>query len=238
MFDYPFVENNIICAFSCMLMYLYTLNANFRFGIYPHTPFSSVNRSFKAQQVVLIGVFLVLYCIGGDFFHFYEVIKNYDFTPEAWNYGEPIYGKIAKLTGRNYLLTRIIVWGGAYVLYCKTAKNFGIPVYQAAVILFICYPLTFSYARVTMAMACYFYGLSTLLSLKHDIRGIKAIIAILFIALSNAFHNSAIILVLLTPFVFLQITLKKSIVNYGLILYQSLDIKIVRLADSKPSVKR
>lgn len=222
MFDYPFEEKTILSALSCVLMYICILYTNYHRGVFPNFSFTDIGKRFKKSQIIIIGLFIIVYSVGGDFFHFYETIKNYDFTPGAYNYGEPIYGILAKLTNRNYLLVRIIVWGGAYILYCKTAQNFGIPVYQAAVILFICYPLTFCYARVTAGMACYFYGLSVIITAKKEFRFIRVLLGVFFILISNLFHNSVIILVLMTPIIFIPFS-KRNI----LIILISLPILVI-----------
>lgn len=212
MFDYPFEEKTILSALSCVLMNIYIVNTNYYRGLFPRYSFEDIGNRFKKSQILIIGVFIILYSVGGDYFSFYEAIKHYDFTPGAYNYGEPIYGILAKLTNKNYLLVRTIVWGGAYILYCKTAKNFGIPVYQAAIILFICYPLTFCYARVTAGMACYFYGLSIIITAKKELRLIRVLIGVVFILISNIFHNSVIILVVMTPVIFIPLT-KRNIIT-------------------------
>lgn len=203
MFDFPMTEFNIWAAFYCIVFYFVILVPNYKCAI--KSPFES-SLSIKKQRytIVLIGVFIVSHCMKGDFFHMMESVHNYEFIPGAYNYGETVYVEIGKLVNRNYLLFRIIVWGGAYVAFCYTAKRMSLPVYYAAMIFFATHVATFSYARVSASMALYFLGLSYYSNpLASKIK--SYILGGIYISLSLFFHNSAIIMVAMTFVLFVPI---------------------------------
>lgn len=134
----------------------------------------------------------------GDFFHFMTYVHEYDFSPNAYNYGEPIYVEIGKIVNRNYFLFRCIVWGTAYIAFCWSAKRLKVPIYYAVIYLFCAYCITFSYARVTAAMALYILGFSYICEPPKRKATLGTLWGIALILSSTVFHNSAIIMVLMT----------------------------------------
>lgn len=141
----------------------------------------------------------------GDFFHLMEDVHEYDFSPNASNYGEPVYIAIAKIVNRNYFLFRTVVWGGAFGLFCWTAKRMAVPVYSAAIFLILTHSVTFAYARVTAAMAVYFFGLSFLCNATHRYKMLSYLVALLLIGLCTRFHTSAYIMVVSTLMLFVPL---------------------------------
>lgn len=168
---------------------------------------SSVNLRIpvKNRNVFVFFVFLfVITCsLDGDFYHYQQMVKNYNFLPGASNHGEPIYKYIIGLIDRNYLLFRIIVWGGALMLYKKTLKNLGLNVNHTLFVMFALYILVFSYARASLAMAVYFWGLSICITSKTN-----SYIGIAIICCSYCFHHSIIIAIAITPVIFIKINKK------------------------------
>lgn len=197
MLDFPMIEHSMGTAFFCIAVYLLVFCLNYTRAIkYPYI--CSVNKSTKQMQIFLIGLIIVIFCKKGDFFHLMETVHGYNFTPGAYNYGEEVYLQLGKLLDRNYLLFRIVVWGGAFALYCWTAKRLKIPVYYAAMLLFCSYIVLFSYARATAAMAVYFFGISFLCKPIKNRKLISYIIGAIIIYTSWTFHNSAIVMIVIT----------------------------------------
>lgn len=224
MFDFPFEESNFWTALYCIVFFLYLVWINFKRGI------ANIHKvkipTYKKQcAVFLIAFFIVTHCYSGDFFHFMETVHNYDFTPGRYNYGEKIYLLIGEVLNRNYFLFRIVVWGGSFILFCLTAKRMNIPVYYAAIFLALSFSITFSYARVTAAMATFFYGLSFLCipMNKSKVRGY--FIGFVLIICSTYFHNSAFIMAILSIMVFLPLRKKLVVLIICLIPLLSLLLK-------------
>ncbi len=153
----------------------------------------------------LLLIILVSANSGSDWYSYQDLVWNYDFRRGVENYGEPIYGYLIRIVNRNYLLFRLIVWGGAFLLTCLTFKRFEISINVAVYFLMAVYLLKFNYARATLAMACYFFGLSFLLK---PIKG-KRLISILLIALffwgAYEFHHSILPVLVFSVIAFLPL---------------------------------
>ena len=205
MFDFPFNEPSILTSLYCILMYsicvLYSYQLSKSWDIVTIRRFPS---SSILLFVCFIGFFFVTNCMNGDFFHTME--KVHDYHPSVFSYynGEPIYRVITSFVNNNYLLFRIIVWGGAFAVYCITARRMKIPLFMAVSIICVFYSVTFCYARVTAAMAVYFLGLSYF-CYPNTNKWLGYIIGGLLIYLSLQFHTSALIMIVMTVMLFMPI---------------------------------
>lgn len=203
MFDFPFTEPSVNTSLYCLVCYLIFLRSNYQDGLLE--PFTyEISRKKEVMTLFFIGVFTITHCYKGDFFHLMHRVYDYSEIPGAYNFGEEIYHKIAFYVGKNYFLFRTVVWGGAFCLFCLTAKRMNVSVYYAAVLLFFTHPIIFSYARVTAAMAIYFFGLSFLCFPLNKIK-ISYILGILIICFSLKFHNSAVVMLLMSFMIFLPV---------------------------------
>lgn len=206
MFDFPMTEHSMGTAVYCLLTYMFVLCFNYKTAL--RAPYTlPVKRSTKKMQIFLAGFIIVTFCNKGDFFHLMEHVYSYVFIPGAYNYGEEVYIDIAKLVGKNYFLFRVIFWGGSLTLFCWTLKRLEVPVYYAVILLFCIYIVTFSYGRFTVATAVYFFGVSFLCKPINNLKLVSYIIGIIIIYISWEFHNSAIILIVIT--LILLVPLKK-----------------------------
>ena len=206
MFDFPMTKESLGTALFCLAVYLFMLIRNYKYALkYPLSTIPPKNK--KLIDTIFVGIIFIIFCQNGDFFHMMEAVHGYDFIPGAYNYGEEVYIEIGKFTNKNYLLFRTIIWGGAFTLFCLTAKRFKIPTYYAALFIFCSYIILFTYARATLAMAVYFYGLSFLCKPIKSHKWISFIIGVIIICTSKVFHNSAIIMIIAT--ILLLIPLKK-----------------------------
>lgn len=203
MFDFPFKEASVLTSVYCLVYYLILVCSNYQDGL--SDPFiNQVSLRKEKWTLFFIGLFIVTHCYKGDFFHMMEHVHNYSSIPGAYNFGEEIYHKIGLFVGKNYLLFRVIVWGGAFTLFCLTAKRMNVSIYFSAVLLIATHAIIFCYARVTAAMAIYFYGLS-FLCVPFKNKWISYIIGVLVIYFSTYFHSSAIIMLIMTAMIFLPI---------------------------------
>lgn len=197
MFDFPITEVNVWCPLYCFIMYVALLCSNYHLAI---DRAYSINIHSKKQNIAIciVAILIISHCLQGDFFHMLVAVKEYDPTPNAYNYGEPFYVALGIFLNKNYLLFRTVVLGGAFLLFCLTSRRFGIPVYNAALILLASYIVLFAYSRATLAMAVYFFGLSFLCRPRRNAKWLWYLVGIAIILLSRVFHNSAIIMVIAT----------------------------------------
>ena len=141
----------------------------------------------------LFSLFLIIVASNGntsDWFSYQQIVWNYDFGPQGVNHGEPVYAYIVKFVNKNYLLFRIIVWGGAFLLACITFKRFEVNVNVAAFVLVAAFLLKFNYARASLAMASYFLGLSFLLKPIKNLKVLSIALTALFFWGAYEFHHS------------------------------------------------
>lgn len=208
MFDFPIKESSVGTSLYCLFFYLAIIFTNYKYGLkFPFT--RSVSSRKIKWTLFFIGFFFITHCLKGDFFHMMEHVYDYSSIPGAYNFGEEIYPKIGLFVGKNYFLFRTVVWGGAFVLFCLTARKMDIPVYYAAVLLLATHSIIFCYARATAAMAVYFFGLSFLCKPLNN-KWWSYVIGLFVIILSCAFHRSAIIMVIMTIMILIPIQ-KRSI---------------------------
>lgn len=142
-----------------------------------------------------------------DWFSYQEIVWNYDFRLGSINHGEPVYAYIVKFVNRNYLLFRIIVWGGAFLLTCLTLKRFEVNVNVAAFLLVSAFLTKFNYGRSTLAMANYFLGLSFLFKPIKKLKILSIIFAAICFWGTYEFHHSLLPVLFLT--ILAYIPLKK-----------------------------
>lgn len=132
-----------------------------------------------------------------DWYHYQSMVWNYDFTIGAHNHGEPVYGYIIQFVNKNYLLFRIIVWGGALLLCLLSFKRLDINPNVALFFLVTVYLFKFNYARASLGMSSYFFGLSYLLNPTK-----KRLFNVIIIGLSfwgaYEFHHSMLPVILFT----------------------------------------
>ncbi len=203
MFDFPVSQETIGTNFFSLILYFIYLSIYYKKGIVNCG--RNITPSPNIAVIISTALFIIINTISGDFFHFMEVVHNYNFMPGASNYGENIYGHIARLVNRNYLLFRTICWGGAFLLFCFTANRMKVPISYAAIFLFIVYNISFSYARASVAMSVYFAGVSFLCVPLKSYKIVGYVIGIILIVLSPQFHTSAYIMVFATLVLFLPI---------------------------------
>ena len=213
MFDFPFTEPNTVSSLLLLIMYFTIIVMNKTSLIYydEDNDDDTYLSSKEKINIAIIGLFLCCFCIDGDFFRFMEVIHDYDFTLNAYNYGEAIYGYIAQITERNYFLFRIIVWGSAFVLFCISSKRFGINIYLSTLYLFATYPVIFSYARVTLCMSICFLAFSYICCpIRNKI--ISFFIALLLFFISTFFHTSSYIMLAMSLMAIIPLNKKSFII--------------------------
>lgn len=136
----------------------------------------------------------------GDFFSYAEIVR-FDFNTE---HIEDFYRWLIDFVNHNYLLWRIVVWGGALLLLLITIKRLQLDVGFTFLVFFLGYIQVFNYARVSLACAVYFWGLSFLIKpLRSKI--LSYIIAASSIWCCQYFHTSVYALMGITVFLFVPL---------------------------------
>lgn len=220
------------------VLYSTIIYAFFLIVFYNRNVNKALLQSAKSDYKLLACALLLIItaCIDTDWFHYREIVHDYDFTFGALNYGEPIYRGIVFLVGKNYLLFRVIVWGGAFIMTLSAFKRFEINVNTAVFFLVAIFLVKFNYSRATLGMASYYLGLSFLLlpSKKHFF--LNYLLAAAFLWGAYEFHHSMLLLIFLTPvvvipidkpvlvvLVFMLLPILASVLNSNLFMIDSLD---------------
>lgn len=102
---------------------------------------------------------------------------------------ENVYVWIIQNISPNYLSFRLIVWGGALLLFLKTVNNLSVSKELVLFLFGVIYIIWFSYARATLAMALAFYGYSLIVKNTQNFRSVVLGCSILLS--SYYFHKTA-----------------------------------------------
>lgn len=168
-----------------------------------------INFASNSQKSLVI--FFLLYLLfafdGGDYFHYL-----YGIHTDNQERGEEIYRDIAIFVSRNYLLFRTIVWGGALTLFLLTVKRLELDIYKSAFLLFAVHISVFDYARASLAMSIYFYGISFLIKPINNGKIISVLCGVSLAALSVYFHRSMAIIIPLTFMIYMPLNKKTLII--------------------------
>lgn len=164
----------------------------------------------RKREPIFFSWFLVLIFVlyafwDTDYFSFRTIF----YTPEIVNFRDPLYYYLSLISLDSYTLFRFIIWGTGLLLFAKTIRRFGIPYNIAIYIFSIFFLLTFSYARVSLGMAMYFYGLSHLIKPNRFHKFGSIFWGLLWIGCSYFGHRSMAALILLTPLAFVKLDKKR-----------------------------
>lgn len=201
MIDLNWTESTFGIAFTFLISFaIYVMYFYRQYGKNQKWSSSKINKILILFSLILIVV--VSENSGSDWYHYQQLVKEYDFTFNARNYGEPVYGYIIQLVDKNYLMFRLAVWGTAFFLTCLAFKRFDVNVNVAVYLIVSCFLLKYNYSRSTLAMASYFLGLSFLLKpMKGKIFSL-ILVSLLFWG-SYEFHHSFFPVLFLTVVAFI-----------------------------------
>lgn len=206
MIDFPIQESPtfVQCLFV-ILLYFVVIKFNYDSNI-KNFGAVSISASQTRHLFELFLIVVVCYFLAGDFWNYQLLVtwKHYLDAPQ-WNHMEETYTPIIAFIDRNYLLFRLIVWGGASVLTYICLKFVCKIPHHALFILFTCNVGSFARGRVTLALAIYFLGIAILLSDYIRVKILKYAIGIVLIGSSYFFHHSVLMLIAITPIIFFPI---------------------------------
>ena len=200
MIDFSYTSPSLGISLYCTILFIIIISIGYK---------QCVNLKYQNQQnklfSFLVFVFVVTCSVVGDFYHYQQLVWNYDFTPGARNHGEPIYKYIIGLVDRNYLLFRILIWGGGLLAFSKIVRRIGFNLSNVLFVFVALYILVYSYARASLAMVLYFWGITIFIINKKNVF-LEKILGIFLICFSYSFHHSIIIAIALTPVIFMKLT--------------------------------
>lgn len=183
MFDITDLQKSASLVFSNIVL-LFTLYLLLK----PSFEGNSISKSRATIAILIAFVFCLFSFWAGDWFHYFELfptLKYYGIT-----HMEDIYVAIAQVSP-NYLVFRVIVWGSALFLACDSFKRVGCNYNLALFIFCVAWLIWFSYARVSLAMAMMFWGVSIIYKPLLNGKKISIIIGFAAIFASFYFHKSA-----------------------------------------------
>lgn len=161
----------------------------------------------KSYPVQATWIATLIFCLVAywdtDFFTF----RNTFYT-SLNDFRDVLYTYLGNISFNSYTIFRLIIWGTALHLFKKTVDRFEISRNIAIYIFTIFFLLTFSYARVSLGMAMYFYGLSFIIKPNRDNRFWSIVIGLAFIGCSYFGHRSLMAIILLTPLAFIKLNKK------------------------------
>lgn len=157
----------------------------------------------KIKTISITWILALVFCVffakwETDYFSYYRGFYNL-----SKDYRDPLYYYIKVISLDSYYIWRTIVWGGALLLFYKTCKRLKLSANIVLCIFAVFFLMTFSYARASLSMASYFYGLSFFVCKPK-----KYLLGLIFIAFSYFAHRSALPLIIFTPFAFVNFNKK------------------------------
>ncbi len=209
-------------ALWCLLLYLLIVVGNWRNNV---TLLGNAKYNYRLKGgrtwwiFILFFLFVLTWWLDSDYFGYikYAINGDVDFNYDSFNPLEYGHQFIASLVNGNWICFRVMVWGTSLVLYVLSAKRFGINIQHSLYILFVLYFNIFSYGRVTLAMALYFYGLSFLCKPIKSHLLLSWGIGICLILSCSLFHRSAVLMIITTPLLYMATTREKGKPTFYLI---------------------
>ena len=205
MIDITLTEITPVAFFYCFFMFLVTYFIGLKQVSF--SPYGIKSAGGKYLLYSLLFVILMTAFNNTDYFSYQTLTRmtvGHD-TPHL----EDVYGYIIEYCGYNYLLFRVVVWGGALLLVGISTRIARVSIPHVLFLLFLFFFPTFDYARATLAMSIYFLGYVMISNEKQ--KGIWKLLKLLGIGLiigSYYFHKSMAGLIVLTPIIFLPLNKK------------------------------
>ena len=153
------------------------------------------------QTFFFTWLLILIFCLFAYWDTDYFTFRGIFYTSLA-DFRDPFYYYLGLISFNSYTVFRFYIWGLALLLLFKTSQHLKINRNTLAFVFPIFFLLLFSYARASLGMAMYFYGLSFLLVPKKNKTIISYIWGILFICFSYFGHRSMLLPIALTPLIF------------------------------------
>lgn len=170
---------------------------------------SFYNKFNNGQGLFFCLIFTICACfyfMGGDYYSYLRYVQKASSKINESGI-EVFYQKLAYWCQGNNDLFRIIIWGSAIFLVWISAIKVKSNSLLTLSILFLLFYDIFCYARASLAMATYFFGICLMVS--SDKLSLQKLLGLIIMASSVYLHRSMLIIVIITPFALL-LPLKKS----------------------------
>lgn len=164
---------------------LYFVSLLLLYKAYLKKPVSRI-RVFLA--IIAFATACVFNYISGDYYHYKAWFEIYSII--AKSNIEDVYSIIASYTS-SYSVFRMIVWGGALLLFLYTCKLVKIDFALLFFIFVSRYFIVFSYARVSLCMAICFCGFA-MMSQLWEKKFLMGLLGVAVMGLSVYFHKTGV----------------------------------------------
>lgn len=158
----------------------------------------------KGQGLSLIAI--IVFCVFAFWNSDYSSYMYRFFYFNLNDYEEPFYYYLSKFCFHNYYIYRLLIWGTATAFMCLAVKRLEIDRTLYLFIFTVFFLMTFSYARSSLAMSSYFWGISFFITGEKSLR--KYMFGLVLIILSYFFHRSFLPIIALTPFLIFPLNKK------------------------------
>lgn len=184
------------------------------------------NRKIVAVTWLLIVVFCLYAYWDTDYFTFRQIFHSIDLK----DFRDPLYYYVGKVSFGSYTIFRLYIWGVSTLLFYKTIKRFELNINYTILIFSVLFLLNFSYARASLGMALYFYGVSIILRPQTNNHFKSILLGLLFIIGSYWGHRSMSLLIFLSPFLLIKMD-KKNMLFFAVLALAITTLVPVLLAD-------
>ena len=197
MIDFNWTESTLGLSLFFLLSYIL-----FVIAFYKRCVYRPLWRRKNTNTLLALFAFFLIIIVsensGSDWYNYQHMVWNYDLTGWEGNHGERVYYYIIRFVNKNYLLFRLIVWGGAFGLTCMFFKRMDININIAIYFIIAVFLIRYNYSRSILAMASYFYGLSFMIKPLKEQNVLNILIVLLFMLGAYVFHHSLLPLLLLS----------------------------------------
>lgn len=182
---------------------------------------SNVSLGNRRITIFFMFVFVLFSFWGADWFGYYSSYLT--IRMDGNTNLEDIYYWIIQQASPNYLVFRLIVWGGSLLLFIHLVKRLSVPTDLALFLFSTIYIIWFSYARVTLSMVLVYYGLS-LFYKPYKSKLLSWVIGIAAIGVSFFFHKTALFAIAISVLVVVSNKHERKFMLASLVLFPLLII--------------
>lgn len=186
------------------LAYMYSALIIYLFAFIEVKRYKYNNRNVVKTFILMtvMTILAVFYCLNTDYFSYRSIVTN-SYYLDVDLHVEKFYSDLAHFCKGNYELFRMIVWGGAILILSFICFITRVNSTLVLFVWFLFFYHRLFYARVTLAFSVFFFGLIVALTYRKQ----KPIMysGIIIMILSLFFHKTMLILLAVTPVIFLKI---------------------------------
>lgn len=146
---------------------------------------------------------MLLFCLFAFWdIDYFGLRADFENINQGESYRDFLYPFLSKISFGSYTVFRFYIWGLAELLFYKTIKLLGLNRNLTIYVMIMNFMLLFSFARASLGMAFYFYGLTYFAMSERNGKGI--FVMLLCFLFSFFSHRSMAVLIVLTPLFFIK----------------------------------